>query len=122
MSDISTRSSDLSGLVSHLSTTTQALASQRVALGEAIQRQLLPARALVALKSFRDLIEDGRAMLAGEFVERVRATAETQLEAGGSAELRTPVPTRSGDDTDFDPGNFSFDFAAGDAAEADSMR
>jgi DNA helicase-2/ATP-dependent DNA helicase PcrA len=91
------------------------------AMGEVNSRQLLPARALVALKSFRDLIEDGRAMLAGEFVERVRATAETQLEAGGSAELRTPVPTRSGDDTDFDPGNFSFDFAAGDAAEADSM-
>ncbi len=32
------RSSDLSGLVAHLSTTTQALASQRVALGESLQR------------------------------------------------------------------------------------
>jgi len=37
-SDISQRSSDLSGLVSNLSTTTQALASQRIALGESIQR------------------------------------------------------------------------------------
>jgi DNA helicase II / ATP-dependent DNA helicase PcrA len=91
------------------------------AVGEVNSRQLLPARALVALKSFRDLIEDGRAMLAGNFVERVAATAETQLEAGGSTELRLPVPARSGDDTDFDPGNFSFDFAAGDSAEADSM-
>jgi len=29
------------------------------AIGEAIQRQLLPGRALSAMKSFRDLIEDG---------------------------------------------------------------
>jgi DNA helicase-2/ATP-dependent DNA helicase PcrA len=95
------------------------------ALGEAIQRQLLPARALAALKSFRDLIEDGRAMLAGTFVERV---AEAKLEAGEGAELRsawtggTPVPTQTSsptrssgptqvdEGTDFDPGNFSFDF------------
>ena len=45
------------------------------ALGEAITRQLLPARALAALKSFRAMIEDGRAMLAGTFVERVEETA-----------------------------------------------
>ena len=38
------------------------------AVGEAIKRQLLPARALAALRSFRALIEDGRAMLAGSFV------------------------------------------------------
>src|SRR5271155_4069823 len=49
------------------------------AIGEAIRRQLLPARALAALKSFRDLVEDGRAMLAGTFVERVEG--ETKLEA-----------------------------------------
>src|SRR6202045_3952743 len=40
-------------------------------LGEAIKRQLLPQRALAALKSFRRLIEDGRAMLAGTYVERL---------------------------------------------------
>jgi phospholipid/cholesterol/gamma-HCH transport system substrate-binding protein len=38
VSDVATRSSDLSGLVSHLSTTTQALANQRVALGQSLQR------------------------------------------------------------------------------------
>src|ERR1700731_1956798 len=37
------------------------------ALGEAIRRQLLPQRALAALKSFQQLIEDARAMLAGTF-------------------------------------------------------
>ena len=107
------------------------------AVGEAITRQLLAARALAALKSFRDLIEDGRAMLAGRFVERVEATTGVRSDEG-AAELRSawtgeaPVPTQPpptqppptqpppnqhGGDTDFDPGNFSFDFAAGDSAE-----
>ncbi|MGA9858827.1 MAG: MlaD family protein [Solirubrobacteraceae bacterium] len=38
VSDLSTRSSDLSGLVSHLSTTTGALAAQRVPLAQSLQR------------------------------------------------------------------------------------
>ncbi|MBV9312048.1 MAG: MCE family protein, partial [Solirubrobacterales bacterium] len=38
VSDLSQRSSDLSGLVQHLSTTAQALANQRIALGQSIQR------------------------------------------------------------------------------------
>ncbi|MGA9208680.1 MAG: 3'-5' exonuclease, partial [Terriglobales bacterium] len=41
------------------------------ALGEAIQRQLLPARAMAAVRGFRELIDDARAMLAGTFVERL---------------------------------------------------
>ena len=39
------------------------------AIGESIERQLLPARALQALKSFRDLIEDARAMAGYQFRE-----------------------------------------------------
>ena len=91
---------------------------------EAITRQLLPARALAALTSFRALIEDGRAMLAGTFVERVQETAGLAPDEN-AAELRSawtgeaPVPTQPGGDTDFDPGNFSFDFAAGDSKEVD---
>jgi DNA helicase II / ATP-dependent DNA helicase PcrA len=90
------------------------------AVGEALRRQLLPARALSALKSFRDLIEDGRAMLAGTFVERVEETAVASDES--AAELRlsgtreTPVTTQPDEGTDFDPGNFSFDFGPGDSA------
>src|SRR5258706_11927901 len=42
------------------------------AIGEAIARQLLPARALSAMKSFRELIEDGGAMLAGTYAERLK--------------------------------------------------
>jgi DNA helicase II / ATP-dependent DNA helicase PcrA len=105
------------------------------AIGEAIKRQLLPARALAALKSFRELIEDGRAMLAGAYVERLEETAGAKSKAEAAAELRSawtgeaPVPTQavpaqplstqSGADTDFDPGNFSFDFAAGDSGDED---
>jgi DNA helicase-2/ATP-dependent DNA helicase PcrA len=91
------------------------------ALGEAIRRQLLPARALAALQSFRELIDDGRAMLAGTFVGRLEETAVVSGEC--AVELRSartggpPVPTQTESDTDFDPGNFSFDFAAGDPSE-----
>ncbi len=91
------------------------------ALGEAIRRQLLPARALAALQSFRELIEDGRALLAGTFAERAMQTAGASDES--TAELRSartsgaPVLTQTENDTDFDPGTFSFDFAAGDSSD-----
>ena len=41
------------------------------ALAEAIRRQLLPQRALAALKAFQQLILDAQAMLAGTFVEHL---------------------------------------------------
>ena len=98
------------------------------AVGEGITRQLLPARAVAALKSFQALIEDGRAMLAGTFVERVEETAGEKSESEPSAELRSawtgeaPVPTQADEGTDFDPGNFSFDFAAGGGTGGDGGR
>jgi len=45
------------------------------ALGEAIRQELLPARALAALKSFVELVEDARAMHLGRFADRMRETA-----------------------------------------------
>src|SRR3981081_1061933 len=45
------------------------------AIGETIRRQLLPQRALAALRTFQRLIEDARAMLAGTFVERLEQSA-----------------------------------------------
>ena len=42
------------------------------AIDETIRQQLLPPRALSALNSFRELIEDARAMHLGTFRERVR--------------------------------------------------
>src|SRR5258708_3574019 len=58
------------------------------AIGEAITRQLLTARALAALKSFRGLIEDGRAMLAGAYVERLEETAGGEAGGGGGGAAR----------------------------------
>jgi DNA helicase II / ATP-dependent DNA helicase PcrA len=80
------------------------------AIGEAIKRQLLPARAVAALKSFKGLIEDGRAMLAGSYVERLQETAggEPQDQAGADASLV------AANDTDFDPDNLAFDFGSAD--------
>src|SRR6266852_2015982 len=54
------------------------------AIGEAIRRQLLPQRALAAVRNFQPLIEDARAMLAGTFVER--------LEESVGAERSTAAP------------------------------
>ena len=46
------------------------------AINEVLRRKLLPLRALTALQSFRELIEDARAMHLGTFRERVSETAE----------------------------------------------
>src|SRR5260370_27803186 len=41
------------------------------AIGEAIERKLLPPRACAALQQFKSIIEDARAMLLGSFVDKV---------------------------------------------------
>jgi DNA helicase-2/ATP-dependent DNA helicase PcrA len=80
------------------------------AIGEAIRRQLLPQRAVAALKSFRSLIEDGRAMLAGSYVERLQPTAAAAQLRSGQAQAAVPTRAEQDDDTDFDPDNLRFDF------------
>jgi DNA helicase-2/ATP-dependent DNA helicase PcrA len=93
------------------------------AVGEALRRQLLPQRALLSLKNFQQLIEDGRAMLAGSFQEQL-----DQNVARAPSPAQTPeAPPPSGgaheateDATAFDPsefGNFSFDFGAAEINE-----
>ncbi len=100
------------------------------AIAEVIKRQLLPARALAALKIFTDIIEDGRAILAGNYAEHLAETA--------SAEKKDkpvwPRATRPrdaddeeldvsdvADDTDFSPDNFSFDFGGDLGSDEDSL-
>jgi DNA helicase-2/ATP-dependent DNA helicase PcrA len=91
------------------------------AIGETIRRELLPPRALAALKSFRDLIEDARAMLGGTYAERLEqdvARAPSPAEADNGETGVPPVTAEASDqaeETDFDPENFSFDF--GEQAE-----
>jgi DNA helicase-2/ATP-dependent DNA helicase PcrA len=92
------------------------------ALGEAIRRQLLPQRALGALKTFQQLIRDAQAMLAGTFVEHLEEeSAEASVSrAPLAASLEAPQSADSvaGNSTDddaaaFDPSEFentAFDF------------
>ncbi len=70
-----------------------------------IRRQLLPPRALSCLKTFKDLIEDARAMLAGTYEER--------LDESATGEEATDVPAAivaddEAEGTDFNP--LAFDF------------
>jgi DNA helicase-2/ATP-dependent DNA helicase PcrA len=81
------------------------------AIGEALRRQLLPGRALSALKAFHDLIEDGQAMLAGTYVERLEESSAGAVERAPSPAPRAAEEIPSAD-TDFDPSNFTFDFEA----------
>src|SRR2546422_9746494 len=54
------------------------------AIGESIRRQLLPQRALLALKGFHDLIEDARAILAGTYVVTLVQTPPGPESSGNS--------------------------------------
>ena len=74
--------------------------------GEAIERKLLPPRALAALKGFRGIIDDARAMLAGTFVERVSETSETDAHYEGTETQRESEEQAVPED------NVSFDFGA----------
>jgi DNA helicase-2/ATP-dependent DNA helicase PcrA len=73
------------------------------AIGEVIRQQLLPQRSLAALKSFRELIEDARAMLAGTFAERTQSAGAVPVEPA-----EAPEPEISDPDTAFDPLTFDF--------------
>ena len=81
------------------------------AIGEAIRRDLFPARALAALKSFKQIIDDARAMHLGTFRERVEETAAGEDRPGASQ-------TGAGEedlqhDIDFSPEAFGEDDATG---------
>ena len=116
------------------------------AIAEAIRRQLLPSRALSSLKSFQQLIDDGKSMQSGTFAEQLRQSAEPREHEAASAMWgqppkpapsavegavrRSEAPRRSSgaddstaadDATAFNPaefGNVSFDFGADDSADA----
>jgi DNA helicase II / ATP-dependent DNA helicase PcrA len=62
------------------------------AIGEAIRRQLLPARALASLKSFQQLIEDARAMQASGFADHLGQSAERAPSEAEERPERSEVP------------------------------
>jgi len=88
------------------------------ATGEALRRQLLPQRARAALKSFQSLVEDAQAMLVGRYVERMEETASAESSDAPGGEALPPESEEAADDTDFSPGNFSFEFDEPDSSAA----
>ncbi|MGC1163561.1 MAG: 3'-5' exonuclease, partial [Candidatus Sulfotelmatobacter sp.] len=100
------------------------------AIGEAIRRQLLPPRALAALKNFQQLIVDAQAMLAGTFAEQLEESVGSESDSQVS-EARQTLQAAADDSLEddaaaFDPnefGNTAFDFGgayAGGENAADS--
>lgn len=79
--------------------------------GEAVEKRLVPARALASLRGFREIIEDARAMLEGTFVERASQTVLA------SESHRVDAETRS-DQSEEKPPRLS-DSAAGSQPEAE---
>ncbi len=73
------------------------------AIGHAVQEQLLPARSLAALKTFREIISDARAMLFGSFTEQLVQTAVPDIEPEAAA-LEGTADTDDSDNTSFDFG------------------
>jgi DNA helicase-2/ATP-dependent DNA helicase PcrA len=102
-------------------------------MGEAVRRQLLPARAVASLGNFQQLIEDGRAMREGRFAGRLEegAGAGEPDEAGGASPRGTAeggcphmgVRAGGGDEgTAFDPSEFGeSSFDAGAARSSDGV-
>ena len=99
------------------------------AISEAIDRRLLPQRACAALKSFKDLIEDARAMLLGTFGEHLAVERSTGVprRAGSDETHGAQPPSAAGEDADvsFEPTqlgeNISFDFGANEEPEEDEI-
>src|SRR5207302_759428 len=85
------------------------------AIGVVLKRKLLPQRALAALKGFKDLIEDARAMLAGTYVERLEQTAREEEPTEAPAAIAVPEEDEAEDEaTEFDP--MALDFGAAEKA------
>ena len=95
------------------------------AISEAIERKLLPQRACAALKSFKDLIEDARAMLLGTFGERLAGGAQPPSAAVESRGEQPPSAVLDDTDVSFEPAqlgeNISFDFGANDEPEEEEI-
>ncbi len=89
------------------------------AVGVAIRRQLLPQRALAALKSFQTMILDARAMLGGTYAERLEETVTIEDEI-----VSAESDEGAEDETEFDPTdleeNTSFDFGAPEEVSFDT--
>src|SRR5437016_789670 len=90
--------------------------SMWTALAEAIEGRLLPQRAVTALQSFQEMIEDARAMLQGTFEDRVAQDARAAQPSSAVSSVE--------EDVSFEPEtlgeNISFDFGENRVAQPSS--
>ena len=87
------------------------------AIGEAIRRQLLPQRALLSLNNFQQLIEDARAMLAGNFEEQLDGDVARAPSPANADSVADAVERDSGPEgTEFDSPGRQFGVGEGEAA------
>ncbi|HKU23303.1 MAG TPA: UvrD-helicase domain-containing protein [Terriglobales bacterium] len=92
------------------------------AIGQAIEQQLVPARAAAALGGFKQIIDDGRAMLAGTFVAKLQENAEdvnsprSTVDEGTEADGLRAAADREADDEEDLQADISFDFALDEGA------
>jgi DNA helicase II / ATP-dependent DNA helicase PcrA len=84
------------------------------AIGEALTQELLSGRALTALKSFKELMEDARAMHLGTFRERVQETATRE----GATSARLTSEDDLQHDIEFLPEEFEAEDATAFVREA----
>jgi DNA helicase-2/ATP-dependent DNA helicase PcrA len=83
------------------------------AVGHVIAQKLLPARALAGLQAFQSIIRDARAMLTGEFEQRL--TAGSTQAADQPAEVESAAASSSQQQIAFDPTAFNpFEFEDAD--------
>jgi DNA helicase-2/ATP-dependent DNA helicase PcrA len=80
------------------------------AIGHTLRERLLPSRALIALDTFRRMIEDARAMLGDGFAEKLSGDIDTGIATDTEATVATSEQDAA-DDTSFSFGD------AGDAAQ-----
>ena len=81
------------------------------AIQEVVRRELLPPRALMALRSFRQLLDDARAMYLGQFQQQLEQTSAPE-QPGSDDDLQHAMDFSPemfetiGGDTDFSPASF----------------
>jgi len=85
------------------------------AMEEAIERKLLPPRALAALVSFRDLVLDARAMLGGEYAQRLVLNAAEPLRGNAEARSEPELETAADEEIQFPFGAMVKETDSGDA-------
>ena len=99
------------------------------AIGQAVEGQLLPLRAVQALKNFRELVDDARSMRAGTYVEKLGEDAAQAATTQSADDDQTAFVPSAFDEpeneaTEFDPLAFDFgdDYSTGEAPSAGSRQ